>query len=49
MDEKERNLADFVRRCLVIDPEERMTCEEALKHPFIAGHTSRRPFNSSQN
>ena len=47
VDEKERHLADFVRRCLVIDPEERMTCEEALQHPFIAAHASRRPFNSS--
>ena len=26
-----------------------MTCEEAVKHPFIAKHASRRPFSSSQN
>jgi serine/threonine protein kinase len=47
--EQERNLADFVTKCLVIDPAQRMTAEEAVKHPFIAQHASRRPFSSSQN
>jgi serine/threonine protein kinase len=29
------DLADFIRRLLVLDPESRMTEEEALQHPYI--------------
>lgn len=47
VDEQERNMADFVTKCLVINPAQRMTCEEAIKHPFIAQHAFRRPFSSS--
>jgi calcium/calmodulin-dependent protein kinase I len=28
---------DFIRRCLTIDPNRRMTAHEALSHPFVAG------------
>ncbi|GAB1317558.1 Calcium/calmodulin-dependent protein kinase type I [Madurella fahalii] len=28
---------DFIRRCLTIDPNKRMTAHEALQHPFVAG------------
>ncbi|KAK1783285.1 putative calcium/calmodulin-dependent protein kinase [Copromyces sp. CBS 386.78] len=28
---------DFIRRCLTIDPDKRMTAHEALQHPFVAG------------
>lgn len=29
---------DFIRRCLTIDPNKRMTAHEALQHPFVAGY-----------
>jgi serine/threonine protein kinase len=35
LDEEERTLADFVMKCIVLDPSKRMSCEDALKHPFI--------------
>ncbi|RFU30839.1 hypothetical protein B7463_g5493, partial [Scytalidium lignicola] len=28
---------DFIRRCLTIDPTQRMTAHEALSHPFVVG------------
>jgi len=28
---------DFIKRCLTIDPTQRMTAYEALSHPFVAG------------
>jgi calcium/calmodulin-dependent protein kinase I len=28
---------DFIKRCLTIDPTQRMTAHEALSHPFVAG------------
>lgn len=28
---------EFIRRCLTIDPTQRMTAHEALSHPFVAG------------
>jgi calcium/calmodulin-dependent protein kinase I len=28
---------DFIRKCLTIDPNKRMTAHEALSHPFVAG------------
>lgn len=33
---------DFIRRCLTIDPNRRMTAHEALQHPFVAGDISGR-------
>lgn len=33
---------DFIRRCLTIDPDRRMTAHEALQHPFVAGDVSGR-------
>jgi serine/threonine protein kinase len=30
------NMIDFIRKCLVYNPGERMGCEEALKHPWLA-------------
>jgi len=30
---------DFVRKLLVVDPKERMTADEALKHPWLNGKT----------
>ncbi|OHW99594.1 CAMK CAMK1 protein kinase [Colletotrichum incanum] len=29
---------DFIRRCLTIDPNKRMTAHDALQHPFVAGY-----------
>lgn len=34
------NLVHFLRRCLDLDPEKRITPEEALKHPFIVENNS---------
>jgi serine/threonine protein kinase len=31
---------DFIRRCLTIDPNKRMTAHEALQHPFVDGFPS---------
>src|ERR1700709_724877 len=28
---------EFIKRCLTIDPTQRMTAHEALSHPFVAG------------
>ncbi|KAE9369576.1 Pkinase-domain-containing protein [Stipitochalara longipes BDJ] len=30
---------DFIKRCLTIDPTQRMTAHEALSHPFVAGES----------
>jgi serine/threonine protein kinase len=32
----ERLLLDFVQKCLIFDPTSRMTCEEALNHPWLS-------------
>lgn len=32
---------DFIKRCLTIDPRERMTTHEALSHPFVTGDGSK--------
>ena len=29
---------DFVRKLMTVDPEQRMNCEQALQHPWIAKH-----------
>lgn len=29
--------ADFLEKCLILDPKKRMTPEQALSHPFIRG------------
>lgn len=29
------NLIDFIKKCFLYKPFERMTCDEALKHPFL--------------
>jgi serine/threonine protein kinase len=28
-------MLDFIRRCLNIDPNKRMTCEEAIRHDWF--------------
>jgi len=36
--EDQRNLmflADFLEKCLVIDPKKRITADKALNHPFL--------------
>lgn len=32
---------DFIKRCLTIDPTQRITAHEALSHPFVAGDGSK--------
>lgn len=32
---KLRQLADFIQQATRLDPQQRATCEELLKHPFI--------------
>jgi calcium/calmodulin-dependent protein kinase I len=27
---------DFIRGCLTVDPQKRMTCHKALEHPFLS-------------
>ncbi|XP_033734913.1 cyclin-dependent kinase-like 1 isoform X17 [Pecten maximus] len=34
------NALDFMKNCLRMDPADRMTCEELLKHPYMGGMTS---------
>lgn len=36
INEDEKSMLDFIRKCLVIDPQERLTCNEALNHPWFA-------------
>jgi len=31
---------DFIKRCLTIDPKARLTADEALQHPFVAGEVT---------
>lgn len=33
----EREMIDFIKRCLVVDFTSRMTCEEASNHPWLRG------------
>jgi serine/threonine protein kinase len=32
---EERMMADFIKRCLQIDPTKRITCEEAIRHDWF--------------
>ena len=32
---EEKEMIRLIKRCLIIDPNERMTCEEALTHPWF--------------
>ena len=34
---------DFIRRCLVYNPENRMTVEQALKHPYLSNFADSEP------
>ena len=38
--QKDPQLIDLIRRCLLQDPNERITAEEALQHPFFASNES---------
>ncbi|KAI2631107.1 kinase-like domain-containing protein [Xylaria nigripes] len=40
---------DFVRRCLTVDPNKRMTAHEALLHPFVAGYGDNPDGDKGQN
>ncbi len=31
------DFVDLVDKCLVLDPSKRLTCREALMHPFLGG------------
>lgn len=35
LDTEEKLMADFIKRCLHIDPRKRMTCEDALRHEWF--------------
>ncbi|EHL01397.1 putative Calcium/calmodulin-dependent protein kinase type I [Glarea lozoyensis 74030] len=39
---------EFIKRCLTIDPTQRMTAHEALSHPFVAGLTTGREGNTEK-
>lgn len=32
---EERSMLDFIKHCLNIDPNKRMTCEEAIRHDWF--------------
>ncbi|KAL9580561.1 MAG: hypothetical protein Q9203_006250, partial [Teloschistes exilis] len=38
---------DFIKRCLTIDPQVRMTSHQALSHPFVAEPQSNSPADES--
>ncbi|KAI0454689.1 kinase-like domain-containing protein [Xylaria acuta] len=40
---------DFIRRCLTVDPNKRMTAYEALSHPFVAGFNVNPDGDKGQN
>jgi len=35
-----KNELSFLKECLKIDPEQRITAEKALQHPYLAGMTA---------
>ena len=35
LNDEERAMVDFIKRCIEIDPRKRMTCEEALRHTWF--------------
>lgn len=35
LDEEEKLMADFIKKCLQVDPTKRMTCEDALRHEWF--------------
>lgn len=37
---KSEESKDFIKKLIVVDPEKRLTADEALKHPFIVQHAS---------
>lgn len=39
---------EFIRRCLTVDPNKRMTAHDALSHPFVAGQNEN-PDDKGQN
>ncbi|KAH8819663.1 kinase-like domain-containing protein [Xylogone sp. PMI_703] len=39
---------DFIKRCLTIDPTQRMTAHEALSHPFVVGMDSQTAMDPSR-
>jgi calcium/calmodulin-dependent protein kinase I len=39
---------EFIKKCLTIDPTQRMTAHEALSHPFVAGLTAGRDGNTQK-
>ena len=43
------NARDFVRKLLRVEPSERMTARETLRHPFISGMTQRRVSKASMS
>lgn len=49
LNSEERDLVDFVQKCLVLIPSKRLTCEDALKHPFILTQAKKRntPWSSA--
>ncbi|KAI0968460.1 kinase-like domain-containing protein [Xylaria arbuscula] len=40
---------DFIRRCLTVDANKRMTAHEALSHPFVAGFNANSDGDKGQN
>lgn len=38
---------DFIKKCLTIDPQQRMTSHQALSHPFVAEPSSNSPADDS--
>ncbi|KAI2631444.1 calcium/calmodulin-dependent protein kinase type I [Hypomontagnella submonticulosa] len=43
------NAKDFIRRCLTVDPNKRMTAHEALAHAFVADYSLGGDDNKGQN
>ena len=38
-----REFNDFLKKCLVKDPNQRLTADQLMKHPFISGDVDRKP------
>ena len=45
----DKDFIDFIEKCLEIDPDQRLTPESALKHPWLKNYTIRSVLKENDN